>query len=142
MARTRKSDLEKLVETRIEEEQKASKAQILRNEIMEKERRKDTRRKVLDGGMSFAHSRIDPVYREQHADFIHRIAPTLKSGRSQTEALELEKYVRAGCPDFDIERAIEEELEKRRAQAAANVSPPATPPPSSSTKPRSPSPQG
>jgi hypothetical protein len=143
MARTRKSAYERLAEANLEKLRAENEAAALKSQIRKQERDRDTRRKVLSGGMSFSHSRIDPVYREQHADFIHRVAPTLKSERDQAEAYELEKYVRAGCPVVDIDKRIEEILQAKAAAPSVTVSPPTTtPPPPPNNKTRNPSPQG
>src|SRR5271168_4383065 len=128
MARTRKSAYERLVEKQKEAEQAEHEVAALKAKIREEERRKDTRRKVLDGAVSFAHARIDPEYREYHANMLHKVGPTMKTERAQSEVAELEKYVRAGCPDVDIEQRIEE-----IGKAGANT--PSRPSPSPSAKP-------
>jgi hypothetical protein len=138
MAKPRKSKYEKLVETAKKAEQYEHEVAALRAQIQAEERKKDTRRKVLDGAMSFAHARIDPEYRELHANVLHKVGAAMKTERAQAEAAELEKYVRAGCPDMDIDRRIEEIQRAKNAPAPANVAPPSPPP----GKPRNPSPQG
>jgi hypothetical protein len=129
MAKPRKSKYEKLVETAKKAEQYEHEAAALRAQIQAEERKKDTRRKVLDGAMSFAHARIDPEYRELHANVLHKVGAAMKTERAQAEAAELEKYVRAGCPDVDIDRRIEEIQRGRTAPAPEPVAPSAMPPP-------------
>ena len=115
MAKPRKSKYDILVETAKKAEQYENEVAALRAQIQADERKKDTRRKVLDGAMSFAHARIDPEYRELHANVLHKVGAAMKTERAQAEAAELEKYVRAGCPDVDIDQRIEE---IRRARTA------------------------
>ena len=129
MAKSRKSKYDILVETAKKAEQYENEVAALRAQIQADERKKDTRRKVLDGAMSFAHARIDPEYRELHANVLHKVGAAMKTERSQAEAAELEKYVRAGCPDVDIDQRIEEIRRARTAPAPEPVAPSAMPPP-------------
>src|ERR1700684_2737452 len=96
MARTRKSAYEKLAEKQREAEQAENEAAALKAQIRDEERRKDTRRKVLGGGMAFAHARLDPVWRESYANVLHKAGAAMKTERARTEAAELETFVRAG----------------------------------------------
>jgi hypothetical protein len=128
MPKKRKSAYEKLAETERKAQQAENEAAALRAQIREEERRKDTRRKVLDGAMNFAHARVDLKYREEHANLLHMVGAAMKTERARAEAAELEKYVRAGCPDVDIDQRIEE-----MTKAAANA--PARPTSGPSTKP-------
>jgi hypothetical protein len=129
MARTRKSAYERLVEKQKEAEQAENEVAALRAQIRDEERRKDTRRKVLDGAMSFAHARIDPEYRELHANILHKVGAEMKTERAQLEAAELEKYVRAGCPDVDIDQRIAEIQRVKNSPAPERPAPSAAPPP-------------
>jgi hypothetical protein len=129
MARTRKSAYERLVEKQKEAEQAENEVAALRAQIRDEERRKDTRRKVLDGAMSFAHARIDPEYRELHANILHKVGAAMKTERAQLEAAELEKYVRAGCPDVDIDQRIAEIQRVKNSPAPERHAPSAAPPP-------------
>jgi hypothetical protein len=108
MARARKSPYERIAEKKREAEQAENEVAALKAQIRSDERRKDTRRKVLDGAMSFAHARIDPEYREVHANMLHKVGAAMKGERARTEAAELEKWVRAGCQDVDIDQRVEE----------------------------------
>ena len=123
MAKPRKSKYEKLVETAKKAEQYENEVAALRAQIQAEERKKDTRRKVLDGAMSFAHARIDPEYRELHANVLRKVGAAMKIERAQAEAAELEKYVRAGCPDVDIDQRIEELQRARSAPARQPAAP-------------------
>jgi len=128
MAKPRKSKYEKLAETAKKAEQYENEVAALRAQIQAEERKKDTRRKVLDGAMSFAHARIDPEYRELHANILRRVGAAMKTERAQAEAAELEKYVRAGCPDVDIDQRIEEIQRGRTAPPPEPVAPSAMAP--------------
>ena len=78
--------------------------------------------------MSFAHARIDPEYRELHANVLRKVGAAMKTERAQAEAAELEKYVRAGCPDVDVDQRIEELQRARTAPAPQPVAPSADAP--------------
>lgn len=75
-------------------------------------RKLDTRRKVLDGAMSLAHARVDPKYREDHANMLHTVGLTIKTERARAEVAELEKWVRAGCPEVDIDQRVQEMMRR------------------------------
>jgi hypothetical protein len=136
MARTRKSAYERLVEKQKEAEQAENAAKILKSQIRDEERRKDTRRKVLGGAVAFAHARLDPVWRESFAIVMDKAGAAMKTERAQSEVAELVKYVRAGCPDVDIDQRIDEMQRTANAPTPAKVSPP----PQQQGKPRNPSP--
>ncbi len=108
MSKTRKSAYERLMETERRAQQAENEVAALKAQIRADERRKDTRRKVLDGAMSFAHARLDSEYREMHANMLHKVGAAMKTDRARAEAAELEIWVRAGCPDVDIDKRIEE----------------------------------
>jgi hypothetical protein len=116
MSKTRKSPYERLMETERRAQQAENEVAALKAQIRADERRKDTRRKVLDGAMSFAHARLDPEYREMHANMLHKVGAAMKTDRARAEAAELETWVRGGCPDVDIDKRIEE-----MAKAAAKT---------------------
>ena len=136
MARTRKSPYERIAEKQREAQQAENEVAALKAQIRADERRKDTRRKVLDGAMSFAHARIDPEYREAHANMLHKVGAAMKSDRARAEAAELEKWVRAGCSEIDIDQRVQEVQSERNRPAPAAPPPGATP----SAKPRDASP--
>jgi hypothetical protein len=138
MARARKSKYEKLAEKQKEAQQTANEAAALKAQIRDEERRKDTRRKVLDGAISMAHARVSAEHREAHANMLHTAGAAMKTERARAEAAELEKYYRAGCPDVDIDKRIEEMQRTKDGAASQPVKPSPAPP----AKPRGASPPG
>lgn len=137
MPKSRKSPYERLAEKQREAEQAENAAAALKAQIRADERRRDTRRKALGGGVAFAHARLDLVWRESYANVLRKAGAAMKSERTRAEVAELENYVRAGCPDIDIDQRIEQVL---RAKDGA-VSEPAKPSPPPA-KPGGASPQG
>jgi hypothetical protein len=138
MSKARKSAYERLAETKRKAQQAENEVAALTAQIRDQERRKDTRRKVLGGGMAFAHARLDPAWRDAYANMLHTVGAAMKTERSRSEAAELEKYVRAGCPDVDIDQRIEEMQRTKDGAASQPVKPSPAPP----TKPRGAPPPG
>src|SRR5271156_4300691 len=91
MSKARKSAYERLAETKRKAQQAENEVAALTAQIRDQERRKDTRRKVLDGAISMAHARVSAEHREAHANMLHTAGATMKTERARAEAAELEK---------------------------------------------------
>jgi hypothetical protein len=139
MAPTRKSAFEKIAEKQKIAEEAEHEVAALKAQIRENERRKDTRRKVLGGAMAFAHAQLDPAWREAYANVLQKVGAAMKTERSRAEAAQLEKWVRGGCLDIDIDSMVEEAQRTKNTAAPEPAPPSETPPPSKS---RNPAPQG
>jgi hypothetical protein len=123
MARQRKTKFEKLAESQKEAEQAARNAAALRRELMAEERAKDWRRKGVAGAAAFADAKKNQTSQEFLADMLHRAGINARNDRDKKEILEIEKYVRDGCPKFDLDAKLAEILKMKEQPPPSPVTP-------------------
>ncbi len=123
IARQRKTKYEKLAESQKEAEHAARNAAALRRELMAEERSRDWRRKGVAGAAAFADAKKNQASQEFLAEMLHRAGINARNDRDKKEILEIEKYVRDGCPKFDLDARIAEILKNKEQPPASPITP-------------------